>query len=127
MFKQTIAALILSTVGVSAAEYTKTTLEDYAFDFTSIGYEIEVSGKTSIFSTSADQWIWLRDTGRKVKVNFSTLSRNGRKQVIDHMNSSCKGFGVTCPVTVKGEVEFDEDMQMQIKAFEMSLSSKAID
>ncbi len=110
-----------------------TTLEDYAYDFSLVGYEIEFPATSGYFSAmNAGDYFKAYDKGYSIKVRIERLSRNSRKDFISYYNENCKDDFVNdvCPMIVFGEVELDKSMSMILSAkkinFQNSDRSKII-
>lgn len=112
------AATIIATSYTASAEPTPISLEDYTFDFATIGYEIQVSGMVSNFSEPLEgsDYTWISNDGYRMKVRVSPLSRKGKRDLTNDFNANCIGFSVNCPATVSGEVQLDEEMQVNLFA-----------
>ena len=84
-----------------------TTLEDYAYDFSLIGYEIEFPATSGYFSAmNAGDYFKAYDKGYSIKVRIERLSRNSRKDFISFYNENCKDDFVNdvCPMIVSGAI-----------------------
>tara|TARA_Y100000814_G_scaffold121400_1_gene86990 strand:- start:511 stop:921 length:411 start_codon:yes stop_codon:yes gene_type:complete len=98
---------------------TPTTLEDYAYDFSTIGYEIVFPATSGYFDAmNAGDYFNAKDKGYTIKVRIESLSRNSRREFVSYYNENCKYdfMNDTCPITVSGEVELDESMGMILTA-----------
>ena len=90
------------------AKITKTTLEDYAYDFSNIGYEISFSASSSYFiPMTADDYFNATDGGYTLKVYIDGLSRKSRKDFVPYYNKECElSFdGTECQLFIEGEIE----------------------
>ena len=110
-----------------------TTLEDYAYDFSLVGYEIEFPATSGYFSAmNAGDYFKAYDKGYSIKVRIEKLSRSSRRDFISFYNEICKDDFVNdvCPMIVSGEVELDKSMSMILSAkkinFQNSDRSKII-
>ena len=69
----------------------KTTLENYAYDFPSIGYDISFPASSSYFiPMSADDYFNATDGGYTLEVRIDGLSRNARKDFVSYYNDNCE-------------------------------------
>lgn len=111
------ATIIASTFTVNA-DPKPISLENYTFDFATIGYEIQVSGSISNGSEPLEgsDYTWLRSDGYKIKVRISPLSRKGKRDLTNYFNANCVGWSARCPATISGEVQLDEEMQVNFFA-----------
>ena len=116
--------LLLAIPAVSIADVTKTTLSDYAYDFASIGYEIEVSGTSNYFNAlNAGDYFNLKEGDYTLKTLFDGLSRKNRKAFVAFYNSECEyNYSKDCQITVSGEVELDDSMGMVLTANSVSIT-----
>ena len=74
----------LTVIGsTSNAEPVSISLENYTFDFASIGYEISVIGNISNFSEplKGSDYTTIKDNGYSMKVRISALSRKGKRDL----------------------------------------------
>ena len=117
--KRILCALAVVAAGYAtpaASESPHVSLADYAFDFSTYGYEITVSGVTRNFQDklTADDYITINDDGYKLKTLIDRMKRKDRQQFISFFNSHCVvGFGESgCRITAAGDVELDENMRM---------------
>ena len=124
MIKQLSTMLLLAIPAVSIADVTKTTLSDYAYDFASIGYEIEVSGKSNYFDAlNAGDYFNLKEGDYTLKTLFDGLSRKNRKAFVAFYNSECEyNYSNECQITASGEVELDDSMGMVLTANSVSIT-----
>ena len=119
------ACLVILTV--LQAEIAKTTLEDYAYDFSNIGYEISFSASSSYFiPMTADDYFNATDGGYTLKVYIDGLSRKSRKDFVPYYNKECElSFdGSECQLFIEGEIELDETMTMNLKASKVNFLSQ---
>jgi len=96
-----------------------TTLKDYAYDFSAIGYEIIFPATSGYFDTmNAGDYFNAKDKGYTIKVRIESLSRNSRREFVSFYNENCKYDFMqdTCPMVISGEVELDESMSMVLTA-----------
>ena len=117
-------------VNIIQAEPVETTLNDYAFDFASIGYEIKFAGKTSYFSDelSANDYFDVRADGYTLRARADKLSRIGRKNFISYFNKNCRLFSRSeCIIILSGEVELDENFRMIIWATSIEVYDRKTD
>ena len=123
MIKQLSTMLLLAMPAVSMADVTKTTLPDYAYDFASVGYEIEVTGTSRYFDAlNAGDYFSLREGDYTMKTLFDGLSRKSRKAFVTFYNSECDYGTGKCQITVSGEVELDDAMGMVLTANSISIT-----
>ena len=104
---------------ISSADVTNTTLSDYAYDFASIGYEIEVTGSSYYHNPlNSGDYFRLMEGDYTMETMFDGLSRKARKEFVAFYNKECPhDYGdADCHITVTGEVELDEDMKMVLTA-----------
>jgi len=97
----------------------KTTLENYAYDFPSIGYEISFTASSSYFvPMSADDYFNATDGGYILEVRIDGLSRKARKDFVSYYNDNCEmSFsGEECQLLIEGEIELTSMMSMILKA-----------
>ena len=119
LFSVALASMVFTSS--VAAEPAKTTLKDYAFDFTEIGYEIAFSGETRYLSRpmTSNDYFEVSADGYSLKARADRLSRKGRKMFAEYFNANCKlsfGSDDKCVVMLSGEVELDDKFQMLIWA-----------
>ena len=96
-----------------------TTLSDYAYDFSSVGYEIEVTATSQYHNPlNSGDYFRLIDGAYTMNTLFDGLSRKGRKNFEKFYNAECEyAFGDRiCKVTAAGEVELDSSMKMILTA-----------
>jgi hypothetical protein len=101
------------------AKPISTTLQDYAYDFSTIGYEIIFPAISGYFDAmNAGDYFHAKDKGYTIKVRIEGLSRNSRRDFVSYYNENCKNdfMNDTCPMAVSGEVELDESMGMVLTA-----------
>ena len=101
------------------AKPISTTLQDYAYDFSTIGYEITIPAISGYFDAmNAGDYFNAKDKGYTIKVRIESLSRNSRREFVSYYNENCKYdfMNDTCPMMVSGEVELDESMAMVLTA-----------
>lgn len=119
------AFLALAAAPAIAEGPVATTLEAYSFDFATIGYEIEVQGTVRNLSEPLEgsDYTWLTSKGYKMKVRISPLARRAKQSLTAAFNENCVGFGseYQCPARISGEVQLNEDMQVELyaRAFEL--------
>ena len=97
----------------------KTTLENYAYDFPEIGYEISFPASSSYFiPMSADDYFNAQDGGYTLEVRIDALSRKATKDFISYYNENCElSFtGDDCQLVLEGEIELTATMSMILKA-----------
>ena len=97
----------------------KTTLENYAYDFPSIGYEISFTASSSYFvPMSSDDYFNATDGGYILEVRIDGLSRKARKDFVSYYNDNCEmSFsGEECQLLIEGEIELTSMMSMILKA-----------
>lgn len=112
---------ILSLLPVTAfAEPVNTTLEEYAFDFSSIGYEITFPATTAYFldPMTGNDYFTVSSNGYSLEARIDKLSRKGRKEFTEFFNLNCKNDFSTpkCDIELTGEVELDDKYKMIIWA-----------
>tara|TARA_B110000116_G_C16654048_1_gene498661 strand:+ start:386 stop:805 length:420 start_codon:yes stop_codon:yes gene_type:complete len=109
--------LILAALLQSAP--VKTTLENYAYDFPSIGYEISFPASSSYFiPMSADDYFNVESGGYTLEVRIDGLSRTARKDFVSYYNEHCE-ISFTdeeCQLSIEGEIELTAIMSMILKA-----------
>ncbi len=126
-FLSALAIAFTFTATASVADPSKiTSLEDYTFDFATLGYEVVFSGIIYNYSETLENgdYVWLRDGGYNVKVSFDALSRKSKHDLTNVFNENCVGYDEECAVTVSGEVQLDEDMQVLVIAREVTLEGR---
>ena len=109
----------LFLVSLLQSESIKTTLENYAYDFPSIGYDISFPASSSYFiPMSADDYFNATDGGYTLEVRIDGLSRNARKDFVSYYNDNCElSFsGEECQLILEGEIELTATMSMILKA-----------
>ena len=97
------------------AEPSKVTLEDYAFNFPTYGFEISFTGTTKNYSDklTVDDYITIRDNGYSMRSMIDRMGRKDRQSFIQFFNSTCIGIlSNDCDITAAGEIELNEDMKM---------------
>lgn len=124
-----IAAAVLLSAGAARAEPVAVSLEDYAFDFPTYGYEIAVSGTTRNFQDklTADDYITIVDDGYNLKTLIDRMGRRDRQKFIAFFNEHCiVGFTRdACAITASGDVELDENMKMIFRMSSATISMGA--
>ena len=121
-----LAAFFVALAGrLALAEPVRVSLADYAFDFTTIGYEIEITGTTAnlMESLSSGGHISISDDDYSIKAVVDGLGRRGRKEFIDFFNAHCIGFTARCPITASGEIELGGSMQMVLRINEATIEA----
>lgn len=106
-------------LGLLQANPIKTTLENYAYDFSSIGYEISFPASSSYFiPMSADDYFNATDGGYTLEVRIDGLSRKARKDFVSYYNDNCEltFSGEECQLLLEGEIELTSTMSMILKA-----------
>ncbi len=119
MKKNTILILIIFSTSILYARTFTTTLKDYAYDFSTIGYEISFPASSGYYSSmNAGDYFNAKDDGYTIKVRIEGLSRNNRRDFVSYYNENCKVDYTqeTCPMIVEGEVELDDSMSMILTA-----------
>tara|TARA_Y100000739_G_C20278052_1_gene315331 strand:+ start:139 stop:552 length:414 start_codon:yes stop_codon:yes gene_type:complete len=117
--KNTILILIIFSTSILYARTFTTTLKDYAYDFSTIGYEISFPASSGYYSSmNAGDYFNAKDDGYTIKVRIEGLSRNNRRDFVSYYNENCKVDYTqeTCPMIVEGEVELDDSMSMILTA-----------
>jgi len=128
--KGIITAIIMCITTIPAmAEPVETTLKDYAFDFSSVGYEISFFANTRYFSDPMNPFDYFKVSadGYTMKAKADGLSRNGLKSFIAYFNDNCKfRFAARhkCSIRISGEVKIDEDFRMLISAKKIDFLNK---
>lgn len=106
------------------AEPVETTFQDYAFDFTEVGYEIVFVAYVMHFgySTPTDSFLVQAD-GYHVSMKLDQLSRQGKRNFAKYVNRHCKEThaGPSCTVRVTGEVMLNRDFKITIWAQRISV------
>jgi hypothetical protein len=128
MFKSIIAATAIALTATTAmAETPTTSLQDYSFDFATMGYEVKFNGVVNNYSEPLENgdYVWLQESGYRVKVSFDALSRNGKRQMTDYFNANCVGYSDAdeCDVVVTGEVQLTDEMQVMLIARDVVLDN----
>ena len=121
MRKNKILFLIMFIISISilSSRTVATTLKDYAYDFSTIGYEISFPASSGYYSSmNAGDYFNAKDDGYTIKVRIEGLSRNNRRDFVSYYNENCKVDYTqeTCPMIVEGEVELDDSMSMILTA-----------
>tara|TARA_Y100001958_G_C21200745_1_gene527427 strand:+ start:327 stop:740 length:414 start_codon:yes stop_codon:yes gene_type:complete len=101
------------------AEPVKTTLEDYAYDYAKIGYEIGFNATSSYFiPMDSDSYFNANDGTFTIEVRLDGLSRNSKREFVPFYNENCemKFDGPDCQLYIEGEIELDSNMKMILKA-----------
>ena len=101
------------------AEPVKTTLEDYAYDYAKIGYEIGFNATSSYFiPMDSDSYFNANDGTFTIEVRLDGLSRNSKREFVPFYNENCemKFDGLDCQLYIEGEIELDSNMKMILKA-----------
>jgi hypothetical protein len=112
-------ALIAALAAAPAlAEPVQITHENYTFDFATIGYEVEMTGTIYNISEPLENgdYVWLHDSGYRIKVSFDALSRKGKRDLTEYFNNNCIGWDNECFSSIAGEVQLDEDMRVTLLA-----------
>ena len=123
MIKQLSTILLLAIPAVSMADVRKTTLSDYAYDFASIGYVIEVTATSRYFNAlNAGDYFNLKEGDYTLKTMFDGLTRKDRKAFVTFYNSECGYDEGDCQITVSGEVELDDSMGMVLTANSINIT-----
>ena len=101
------------------AEPVETTLQDYAFDFTEIGYDIIFVANVLHFgnSTPTDTFL-VQSDGYNVSMKIDRLSRKGKRDFTKYVNKNCEAGpgGSSCTVKVSGEVSLNREFKIVIWA-----------
>lgn len=124
--KGIIVAFIMCITTIPAmAEPVETTMKDYAFDFSSVGYEISFFAEAKYMTDpmNTNDYFNVSADGYSLKAKADGLSRKGRKSFIAYFNDNCEeNFidEIICSIRISGEVALDEN-------FCMVISSKRID
>ena len=112
--------LFVLMISTSSAEPVETTLKDYAYDFSSIGYEISFPASSEYFDPmNAGDYFNAKHAGYTIKVRIEGLNRNNRRDFVSHYNENCKyGYSSNeiCPMVLTGEIELNENMKMILTA-----------
>ena len=119
MKKNKILILTILSMSILYARTVSTTLKDYAYDFSTIGYEISFPASSGYYSSmNAGDYFNAKDGGYTIKVRIEGLSRNNRRDFVSYYNENCKVdySQETCPMIVEGEVELDDSMTMILTA-----------
>ena len=127
-----IILTLLATCAISSsalAAPVKVTLSNYAFDFTSVGYEISVIGTSYYISDplDSDDYFSLKDGGYTMETVIGGLSRTNKKSFINYYNENCKysvGGRHACHLMVTGEVALNDVMKMILTADEIKVCNK---
>ena len=103
-----------------------TTLENYAYDFSIIGYDIKFPATSEYYEPmNAGDYFRAKDKGYTIKVRIETLSRNSRKEFVSYYNQNCKyDMDETCRMIIAGEVELNESMEMMLSAKRIYFQNK---
>ena len=73
------------------ARTVSTTLKDYAYDFSTIGYEISFPASSGYYSSmNAGDYFNAKDDGYTIKVRIEGLSRNNRRDFVSYYNRIVK-------------------------------------
>ncbi len=97
----------------------KTTLENYAYDFSAIGYEIAFPASSTYFiPMTADDYFNATDGSYTLEVRIDGLSRKARKDFVAYYNENCElSFSdKECQLYLEGEIELTGTMSMILKA-----------
>ena len=101
------------------AKPVSTTLQDYAYDFSTIGYEIAFPASSSYFiPMTADDYFNATDGSYTLEVRIDGLSRKARKDFVTYYNENCElSFSdKECQLYLEGEIELTGTMSMILKA-----------
>lgn len=108
------------------AELVQTTLEDYAYDFASIGHEISFFATSAYFiPMSADDYFNASYGGYTLEVRINALSRKAKKDFVPYYNKNCETTfsGDDCKIFLEGEIELNSSMKMILKAKKINFLS----
>ena len=102
---------------LAASANTKTTLSNYAYDFTTVGYEITVTGiaDTGFSPLSTGGSFQVVDGDYRITTTINGISRKNRRAFNDYFNANCT-FDKPCDVRIEGEVEMNSNMTMVLTA-----------
>jgi hypothetical protein len=120
-----VALTLTLTASAAVAAPVATTLSNYAYDFSSVGYEIELTAESYYHNPlNAGDYFRMIDGEYTMKTLFDGLSRKGRKSFEQFYNAQCEDVSYSskgCRVTVSGEVELDSSMKMILTANEITV------
>ena len=120
--KEILTAVLICVSTIPAmAERVETSLKDYAFDFSSVGYEISFFANTHYISDpmNTNDYFRVSADGYSLKAKVDGLSRKGRKSFIAYFNENCKFDFINeskCLIKISGEVTLDEEFCMHLSA-----------
>ena len=117
--KTILSIIFIFFISILSARTVSTTLKDYAYDFSAIGYEISFPASSGYYSSmNAGDYFNAKHDGYTIKVRIEGLSRNNRREFVSYYNENCKVAYTkeTCPMAVEGEVELDDSMSMILTA-----------
>ena len=121
----TILILGILYADLIKAEPVAISLEEYTFDFATIGYNIQVNGKirNGFEPLEGSDYTTLYNNGYSIRVRVSTLSRKGKRDLTKVFNMNCIGYSdeTNCIATIAGEVQLDEDMRINLYARKVTL------
>ena len=127
--KSPIRILVMSVAvyaASAASEPVPVSLADYAFDFPTSGFEIQVTGTTKNYTDTltADDFINIVDNGYTLKTLIDRMNRKDRQQFISFFNAHCiLGFGPGgCAIMAAGDIELDEKMRMIFRMSTVTIS-----
>ena len=110
----TAAFIGLIGSGVAQAEPTAVSLQDYAFNFPTHGYEIIVAGRTGNPQYIAvEDMVLVKDGSYTVTARIDRLGRSDRQQFMTFYAEHCK-FTKPCDIRMGGEVELDKELRMKL-------------
>ena len=105
-------------------------MADYAFDFPTYGFEIQVIGTTKNYTDTltADDFINIKDHGYTLKTLIDRMNRKDRQQFISFFNAHCiLGFGPGgCNIRADGDIELDDKMRMIFRMSTVTISMGTI-
>ncbi len=116
--KKLIPILLMGVTTLSIA--TVTSLEEYAYDFATIGYDVTITGDSTYFDPmNAGDYFTLEDSGYTLETRIDGMSRKGKKEFIKFYNANCEISWTDvsyCNITVTGETELNEMMALVLTA-----------
>ena len=123
---QILFYLIIITASLNS-ETVKTTLEDYAYDYGKIGYEIGFNATSSYFlPMDSDSYFNASDGTYTMEVRLDGLSRSSKREFVPYYNEHCEMTfdDNDCQLYIEGEVELDSNMKMILKANKINFLSQ---
>ena len=113
MKKLLLSVALAATMGTAVA--VDTTLEDYAYDFVSVGYDITIEGISYHYGygITAGDVLEVQSGDYTMSTIIDGISRKNRRAFVQFYNENCENH---CEVRVSGEIALNSEMQMILTA-----------